>query len=336
MALSKRLRFEVMRRDSHTCRYCGRSAPDVKLTVDHVTPEALGGGSEPGNLVTACADCNSGKSATPPDAPLVDDVRQDALRWSQAIAVAAERMLTDRDRRTESYDDFESSWNEWAYGPEGDKKNAPMPATWRESIDSFMAAGLPMPVLQDCIRKAMSNKKIKIVDVFRYMCGIAWSRVNEIQDAARAMVGREPDAGPDDLPLIVQLTEEQSGCSNCNGAGDLPVTILDKLSPYEKETAIGQAMARPRDERDYECEAASAACIAVDQVIDDRRRLNHVGRLVVEAIPEEIGRPIFHQAYGEVCAAYGDDRTDYDMLVNYLRHISEWIGANIVSAKVGA
>ena len=26
MAVSKRTRFEVLRRDSHTCRYCGQSA----------------------------------------------------------------------------------------------------------------------------------------------------------------------------------------------------------------------------------------------------------------------------------------------------------------------
>lgn len=38
MAVSKRTRFEVLRRDDHTCRYCGQSAPDVKLTVDHVLP----------------------------------------------------------------------------------------------------------------------------------------------------------------------------------------------------------------------------------------------------------------------------------------------------------
>lgn len=64
MAVSKRLRYEVLRRDSHTCRYCGASAPDVLLRVDHVTPVALGGTDTPENLVTACDPCNSGKSST--------------------------------------------------------------------------------------------------------------------------------------------------------------------------------------------------------------------------------------------------------------------------------
>ncbi len=34
MAVSKRIRFEVMRRDGNACRYCGGMAPDVKLTID--------------------------------------------------------------------------------------------------------------------------------------------------------------------------------------------------------------------------------------------------------------------------------------------------------------
>ena len=41
MAVSKRLRYEILRRDNHTCRYCGESAPDVKLTIDHVVPVSL-------------------------------------------------------------------------------------------------------------------------------------------------------------------------------------------------------------------------------------------------------------------------------------------------------
>lgn len=54
MAVSKRTRYEVLRRDNHTCRYCGGSAPDVRLTVDHVLPVTLGGSDDPSNLVAAC------------------------------------------------------------------------------------------------------------------------------------------------------------------------------------------------------------------------------------------------------------------------------------------
>jgi 5-methylcytosine-specific restriction endonuclease McrA len=33
MPVNKRTRFEVFKRDNHTCRYCGGTAPDVVLTV---------------------------------------------------------------------------------------------------------------------------------------------------------------------------------------------------------------------------------------------------------------------------------------------------------------
>ena len=61
-AVSKKIRFEVFKRDSFTCQYCGRRAPDVVLQVDHIEPVASGGTNDILNLVTACAECNSGKS----------------------------------------------------------------------------------------------------------------------------------------------------------------------------------------------------------------------------------------------------------------------------------
>ncbi len=59
--VSPGLRFKVLRRDNFTCRYCGRSAPNVELAVDHVIPYAKGGTCTEENLVTACVECNAGK-----------------------------------------------------------------------------------------------------------------------------------------------------------------------------------------------------------------------------------------------------------------------------------
>ena len=59
--LSKSLRFEVFKRDSFTCQYCGAKAPDVILEVDHIKPVADGGTNEILNLITCCRDCNRGK-----------------------------------------------------------------------------------------------------------------------------------------------------------------------------------------------------------------------------------------------------------------------------------
>jgi hypothetical protein len=57
------LRFDVFMRDGFRCRYCGVSVDDgAILHADHLTPESRGGPTNLDNLVTACIDCNLGKS----------------------------------------------------------------------------------------------------------------------------------------------------------------------------------------------------------------------------------------------------------------------------------
>lgn len=63
--LSKKLRFEIFKRDGFRCVYCGVTPVQAALRVDHVVPVVDGGQSTPDNLVTACHDCNSGKSCNP-------------------------------------------------------------------------------------------------------------------------------------------------------------------------------------------------------------------------------------------------------------------------------
>lgn len=61
-SISKKVRFEIFKRDSFRCQYCGRSAPDVVLEIDHIKPVSDGGTNDITNLVTSCFDCNRGKS----------------------------------------------------------------------------------------------------------------------------------------------------------------------------------------------------------------------------------------------------------------------------------
>ena len=60
-SLSKKIRFEVFKRDSFTCQYCGNKAPQVILEVDHIEPVSKGGTNEILNLITSCFECNRGK-----------------------------------------------------------------------------------------------------------------------------------------------------------------------------------------------------------------------------------------------------------------------------------
>ncbi|HEY9612200.1 HNH endonuclease [Allocoleopsis sp.] len=56
-------RREVLRRDKHTCQYCGSTK---HLTLDHVIPRSKGGKHTWDNVVIACERCNSRKGDRTP------------------------------------------------------------------------------------------------------------------------------------------------------------------------------------------------------------------------------------------------------------------------------
>ncbi|WP_329143571.1 HNH endonuclease [Streptomyces sp. NBC_01456] len=207
MAVSKRLRYEILRRDNHTCRYCGATAPDAPLRIDHVTPVALGGADTPDNLVTACQDCNSGKSSATTDATVVADVEQSALRWAAAMQQAADNVLRQEEPKVEYRQTFLDQWTRWGTG-EGDARKAiELPPDWKASIERFRSAGLPDWAWNDIVDASMGNQKVKNSSKFKYACGIAWNQVTVIQQEARRLLGTGSDAGegPDELESAVTV-----------------------------------------------------------------------------------------------------------------------------------
>lgn len=94
--ISKRLRFEVFKRDGFICQYCGSHPPEIILHIDHVRPVATGGRSDIDNLVTACLECNSGKGAieltvvpqSMADKALETQEREAQIRGYEAILTA--------------------------------------------------------------------------------------------------------------------------------------------------------------------------------------------------------------------------------------------------------
>jgi hypothetical protein len=209
MAVSKRLRYEILRRDSHTCRYCGASAPDVQLRVDHVTPVALGGTDTPENLVTSCEPCNSGKSSVTVDAATVANVSEDALRWATAMEQAAEDLRRKQAPRAAYREAFEESWSGWTRQDGWKTVRVELPDNWKGSLDSFYEAGLPQEVWPDIVEKAMTNPTVRVDNTFRYACGIAWRMVRELQERAREIVNpstREITGAPS---LIAQAAADR-------------------------------------------------------------------------------------------------------------------------------
>ena len=76
--IKKRVRFSVLERDRFRCVYCGLTADESQLHVDHVFPRSKGGDNDMSNLVTACPECNLGKSDT-----VLSNIQWD---WDKGVA----------------------------------------------------------------------------------------------------------------------------------------------------------------------------------------------------------------------------------------------------------
>lgn len=204
MTLTKRMRYEILRRDNHTCRYCGAAAPDVALTVDHVIPTALGGTDDPSNLVAACKDCNAGKSASSPDAPLVAQVAQDALRWAAAMAKAAEILVSNRDAHRAYVQAVDEEWQRYTYGFNG-REFFKRPTDWANSVERFHARGLPLEVAIECVGIALRMSTVPMNRKWVYYMGVCWRRLDELTRIAAELVSapettNTPVDGPVPIP----------------------------------------------------------------------------------------------------------------------------------------
>lgn len=184
MAVSRRLRFEILRRDNYTCRYCGAKAPDVALTVDHVLAVTLGGGDEPNNLVTACAECNSGKSSVPPDAALVEDVDATAMLFAKAVERAAELRRGDERELVSVVRRFGDLWDTYSTSSGA---GIPMQSDWENSVAAFYSRGLTWPDLERFVAIAMSSR-VSLDGVWKYFCGCCWREISQRDELARRLI----------------------------------------------------------------------------------------------------------------------------------------------------
>jgi len=226
--IPRRVRFEVLRRDNHACRYCGGTAPDVKLTVDHVIPRVLGGSDDPTNLVTACQPCNSGKAATSPDEHIIADVSSNQLEWARIAKDVAEMRRADFRAAMQLEADFERAWKEWTYG--GDpNETAPMDHDWRTTINTFHELSFEIEDLRYYIRIAMASKAER-PSKWRYFCGCCWAEIRRRQEIVQDVVAAldkvqstpEPETDPYEDVWDPQPTGEtyyNPACFSCDGTG---------------------------------------------------------------------------------------------------------------------
>jgi hypothetical protein len=272
---TKRLRFEVMRRDGFACHYCGRTPPDVKLTVDAVVPEALGGShKDPANLVTACGDCNGGKSSTSPDAPLVAAVADDAAKWAGAMQAVAEDMRTEAAAGVQACEVFDGTWSQHL----GDCWR---PADWARSVQVFTKYGLPLEVLQECVAIAAGSRAPQGAK-WRYMCKVAWGRLGEIRERTAVACGINPAPTVDSVDGSEGLARGRIAFAR---------DLLGKLNDEERRHYLDRAdysdyTGEPLSEEEITCDAASDA---LDDARFDADYLCRELEATLNELPDGIG-----------------------------------------------
>lgn len=176
MAVSKRLRFEVLRRDEHTCQYCGATARDSALHVDHLVPVSLGGSDDPGNLVAACKDCNVGKSSVPADAPIVKQVSEQAAAYALALTDKMTRIRGRLQDEQEFIDQFDDAWGKWKLTQS--QKSVPLPPDYKVTLRQWCHMGVPEELVSYAVEVAMERTNVAASNTFKYMCGVVWRQLD--------------------------------------------------------------------------------------------------------------------------------------------------------------
>lgn len=173
--LSKRVRFEVFKRDGFACQYCGATPPGVLLHCDHIHPVAEGGSNDMDNLVTACEACNQGKSDV-----LLSEVPQSlqarALEVAEREAQIAGYEAIMRERRQRLANDADEVLGAFCefYNRDG--------IPWKDfaSIKRFVdQLGLDAVLSAAEIGNAKFPYSYK--RGFLYFCGICWRKIRRAE-----------------------------------------------------------------------------------------------------------------------------------------------------------
>ena len=171
--LSKRVRFDVFKRDGFRCSYCGRHPPDVLLECDHIVPVCEGGDDGPDNLTTACFDCNRGKGGVPLTVvprSLADKGAEVAEREEQLAGYRA--IMQARADRIE-----DDAWQVVKLlFPPAPGETATVRRDWLQSVKTFNGR-LDLHEVKEAAEIAWARKAGGDTARFKYFCGICWSKI---------------------------------------------------------------------------------------------------------------------------------------------------------------
>lgn len=177
---SNKLRFEVFKRDGFRCQYCGLTPPQVVLQADHIVPVADDGPTEIDNLITACQECNSGKSDISLDqVPPQTDARIEEKRIRmQQLAAYNEFLMEAREVEQEQIRQLGLHW--FNFGVKGKGRNKfVFGQAWSHTVKNFLRSLAYVEILDaiDIAKGKICNNDNR---AWKYFCGICWSKIKNV------------------------------------------------------------------------------------------------------------------------------------------------------------
>ena len=166
--IGKKLRFEVFKRDSFTCQYCGGVPPRVVLHVDHIVAVARGGDNAIDNLATACSACNLGKGAR--------DLKIAPVSLAKKAAAIAEA-----EARLRGYNDILNAQRSrieadiWRVVLELTGERETTRAKFA-SIKTFVNR-LGVHEVLDAVEVAQGRRPVADYAQWQYFCGVCWTKI---------------------------------------------------------------------------------------------------------------------------------------------------------------
>ena len=171
-SISKKIRFEVFKRDGFVCQYCGATPPKAILHVDHIHPVSKGGDNNQNNLLTSCLECNLGKSSTLLDCvpqSLKDKAKEIREREAQVKGYYA--IMAESKQRLDS-EPFEVA------AIIDEKYRQSLDRGWHRSIKMFIDR-LDLPTVLDAMEISVTARPYSHYQAFKYFCGVCWNKIRE-------------------------------------------------------------------------------------------------------------------------------------------------------------
>jgi len=169
--IGKTTRFNVFKRDSFTCQYCGSTPPSVVLEIDHMVPVSKGGTNDKSNLLTACFDCNRGKRdvllTAIPDAintELVKEKEEQYLAYKKLLNSISKRIKTEIQDIDNIYGEHFEKWT--------------LSDVFKQVTVKKFLEKIGYPQVENAMYIAL-NKGLNSDDTLRYFCGICHNIIRE-------------------------------------------------------------------------------------------------------------------------------------------------------------